>query len=811
MKASCPVVFLTLLSLVSIAQQKAIVKGKQFSARPLSIMENRGQVRDQYGNERKDIQYKANGNGVSVFIGNGQLHYQFHKALNPGSLKKKGMLHDGKMDLPDTTPTQYQMYRLDMALENANPHATAIATEKQAYYENYHTTALCTDSTKPVAAYNKVTYKNIYPHIDWVLYIKNNTLEYDFIINPGGNVNDIKIKYNGADAITHTDSNIHVLTPLGTVTERNLYAYNQATGEPIPATYTSKHNTLGFVLTTQHLPLTTIIIDPSLAWGTYFGGMGEDGAYAIACDNGGTELICGTTTSISNIATTGAYQTFDRGYYDVFLAKFNSPGVIQWSTYYGGPNHEEGYAVGCDHIGSIYITGWTVSSSYIATPGSHQTTYMGGWDAYLAKFSSAGALLWGTYYGGNSVEMGRGVVCDSNGNVYITGYTGSDSNIATMGSYQDTIGGHSGGDNAYLAKFNANGLLLLATYFGGGGDGSYAVACGIDKNQCLYIGGSAYHNGIFATAGDYKDNCNGLVDCFIAKFDSSCMPLWSTYYGGDSDEQVNGISCDDSLNVYITGISSSLNGIATSGAHQTVYGGYIYDAFLAKFNDTGALKWATYYGGEWDDEGNGVACDGLGNVYIVGYSQSPNNIATLGSYKDSNNNGNYDAFLAKFDCYSGALKWGTYYGGDLGDGAYGVACNKEGSIFIAGQTASSNGITTPGCYQYLFADSSDAFIAKFDTATTTAVHTISKALHNIQLFPNPNGGNFTVSGMVSGSRDEVMMEITDAAGRVLQKVHVPVKNNTFTRQVALNGAASGIYYVKVLVGSDCEVIKFTLE
>ena len=105
------------------------------------------------------------------------------------------------MDKPDTASTLYTMYRLDMALEGANPNPQIIAEERQAYYENYHTAALQTDCQEDkqagdvVSTYNRVTYKNIYPHIDWALYIKDNQLEFDFIVNPGGNVNDIKIKY----------------------------------------------------------------------------------------------------------------------------------------------------------------------------------------------------------------------------------------------------------------------------------------------------------------------------------------------------------------------------------------------------------------------------------------------------------------------------------------------------------------------------------------------------------------------------------------------------------------------------------------
>ena len=605
---------------------------------------------------------------------------------------------------------------------------------------------------------------------------------------------------------------------MGTVTERNLYAYNQATGEPIPATYTNKHNTLGFALNTSktgaltinHSPL-TIIIDPSLAWGTYFGGVSEDVAQSIVCDNIGNVIMGGLTYSLDNIATAGAYQTTYHGNGDAFIAKFSTSGSLLWATYYGGDGQDLVSGIVSDSLANLFITGYTLSTTNIATPGSHQTISGGNYDGFLAKFNSSGAIQWGTFFGGeistSSSTRGSGLAFDNSGYIYICGSTGCNTNIATIGSYQDTLGGTR--SKSFLAKFDESGLLIWSTYFGLPTGASSAVSCFCDKNHNVFIGGGTYDTGIITTAGCFKSDPGHGDHCFITKFDSSCHLLWSSYFGGDSVDDLYGIVGDNDLNVYISGFTNSANGIATSGAYQTENGGGYEDAFLAKFNDTGALKWATYYGGSGDDEEQGIAFDNSGNIYITGATTSTSNISTPHSFQNSNM-GYLDCFLSKFSAV-GSLIWATYYGGTWDDVALSVSTDYIGNVYMAGYTASPSNIGTAGSYQPAYADSFDAFIAKFDTATTTAVHTISKTLNNIQLFPNPNGGNFTVSGMVSGARDEVMMEITDAAGRVLQTVHVPVKNNTFTRQVALNGAASGIYYVKVLLGSDCEVIKFTLE
>jgi Beta-propeller repeat len=362
--------FLLLIIQNGFAQSTQTGKPEAFIKRPLVFTENKGQITDQHGNARNDIQYKVATKGLSIFVGKGQLHYQWSKPLTRRKIPNK--FSHSFLEKPDTSAIRYSMYRLDMELAGANPDAQVIAEDKQDYHENYHTAALHGNNAT-ASTYKKITYKNIYPHIDWVLYIKDNTLEYDFIINPGGNVSDIKIKYGGATDIARTDKNIKVATPFGAITERNLYAYEQATRKPITASYGSHKNSFGFKLTT-HDPRLTTIIDPVLAWGTYYGGDGEDESLGMACSGAGDAFICGLTTSLSNVATTGAYQTVYGGNEDAFLAKFNSEGMRMWATYYGGPSQDYATSVTCDSAGNVYITGLTYSSAGIATPGSQQAT-----------------------------------------------------------------------------------------------------------------------------------------------------------------------------------------------------------------------------------------------------------------------------------------------------------------------------------------------------------------------------------------------------------------------------------------------------
>ncbi len=800
-------ILVTIFLTITILFNHAYAQGK-FITHPLSFIENNGQIIDQFGKQRHDIQYKVGSNFMTIFVSRGQLHYQWRRKGNESKLSSKHF--NGYIHNPDTCEVHYTLYRMDMELLGANPNAQVIPEHKQVYYEHYRTTVLH-DINTTVNSYGKVTYKDIYPHIDWVLYIKDSKLEYDFVVNPGGDVNDIRMRYNGATDIVNSGMDIKIITPFGNVCEQQLYAYDLHTHEPVLAKYSWRENAIGFKLNFERYS-TAYVIDPVVAWATYFGGNGEDGFFATATDVAGNIFVCGSTTSISNIATVGAYQSVYNGYYDAFIGKFNNGGNLLWASYLGGDQQDEGYAVCTDPVGNAYLTGWTRSTAGIATSGSHQTTYGGGYDAYLAKFSADGSLKWSTYFGGGSVDDGRGVVCDTLGNIYLTGYTGSKTNIATPGSYQDTIGWSSidtSSDNAFIAKFNGNGSLLVATYFGGGGLGAAAVTCALDKSQNIYIGGGVFKNGIMATPGAYQDTSGGGWDGFIAKFDSSCVLKWSTYFGGDSGDGVESITVDNDFNLFVTGESFSHSRIATPGAHQTTYGGGLYDAFIAKFNDTGALQWATYYGGSGFEFGEGIACDNTGNAYITGYTTSRNNIATPGSMHDAYIGGAYDAFLSKFSS-SGALLWGTFYGGILNDVAYGITCDKSGSIFIAGQTNSLDGISTSGSYQSLFADSSDAFLVKFDTAATSVTAT-PYSFNDVRLFPIPNNGNFTIYGEFSLLYNSVDIEIINMECKVVYAVRLPLDKGILNHKLKLSHLPPGAYLLKVGMPQQTKTIKFMIE
>src|SRR5205807_2269372 len=163
-----------------------------------------------------------------------------------------------------------------------------------------------------------------------------------------------------------------------------------------------------------------------------------------------------------------------------------------------------------------------------------------------------------------------GISTDASGSIYIIGRTLSATGIATSGAYQTS---NAGNFDVFLAKFSSSGSRTWATYYGGSDDDEgYGVS--IDGSGNVYVTGNARSTSGIATSGAYQTSYKGgfvLGDAFVSKFSNSGSLIWATYYGGSNDDLGNGICTDASGNIFISGYTSSSNGIATSGAYQTSY------------------------------------------------------------------------------------------------------------------------------------------------------------------------------------------------------------------------------------------------
>jgi len=385
--------------------------------------------------------------------------------------------------------------------------------------------------------------------------------------------------------------------------------------------------------------------------------------------------------------------------------------VLQWGTYFGGSGWDEPFSVAVDGSGNMFVVGWTNSTSGFPLPNPgggayHDNSHNGGtYDAFIAKFSGSNlSLLWSTYFGGNGWEEAFNVAVDGSGNVFVVGRTYSTSGFPLEnpggGAYfDDTVDG--GAFDAFIAKFSGSNLSLLwSTYFGGSNwDEAFSVA--VDGSGNVFVVGRTYSTSGFPLedpgGGAYFDDTHigGTSDAFIAKFSGSNLSLvWSTYFGGNGYDGAFSVAVDGSGNVFVVGYTDSPHGFPLEnpggGAYyDNTHNGGFYDTFIAKFSGSNlSLVWSTYFGGNGYDWGYGVAVDGSGDVFVVGYTSSTSGFPLEnpggGAYYDNTYNGGpYDAFIAKFSGSNLSLVWSTYYGGSVRDNSFGYRAIVAGAGFIA--------------------------------------------------------------------------------------------------------------------------------
>ena len=666
--------------------------------------ENIGQVKDQNGIPNKNIRYMYSEGDFSLALWSNGFSYEFHSAKpGPGKLSESQLIND---DDPDKEDDQISINssRIDVLLLGANHNPYIEVADPLPGVLNFYGSTKAKDEFLGVKAYKKIVYKNIYDGIDLEFAFRQQfkyaPLEYRFVVHPGADPSQIRMKYNGSRFLTISpNGDLTIGAALGEVSERGLYAFNGETNQPANCRYRI-HN--GNAVTFDILPAekNTLIIDPEIEFGTYYGGKGSenwDTESEIRIDLEGNIVLSGSTTSIANIATSGAYQTTFGGNRDMFLAKFSSDATtLIFGTYYGGTGKESSYAIDIDTSNNIIMAGLAHSPN-LATAGSYQSTMAGTGDALIAKFSTTGLLLWATYLGGSpdsESEHVRSVQNTSNNEIYMCGYLTSPG-VATPGSFKPTYGG--GGD-AFIAKFNGSGFPVWITYWGGiGKDRAHNV---LVEGGNLYVNGTANSKTGMATNGSYQKKGKGKDDDVLAKLDTAGHMIWATYFGGTGSEHGRGVVLDCDGNVYIDGWTNSKTDIATPGSYQpykdTLSGALNDDGYIAKFDADGHRIWSTYFGGEASDDIFHLINDEEANLYFCGKTGSHLHIATPGSFQPVKKQKS-DGFIGKMN-KNGELQWCTYFGGKGNDEIYDLEL-QENMLFFNMSSTSTDLPTTSGVYQ----------------------------------------------------------------------------------------------------------------
>jgi hypothetical protein len=554
------------------------------------------------------------------------------------------------------------------------------------------------DGIMNVHACKTITYHNIYSHIDMVVHAQDSGIKYEFVVYPGGKVSDIKMQWKGLNRMQMLEDG-SITYSLAIAEMKESRPVSLQNGHELPTRFSVHGNSTGFSIP-QYDRTRPLIIDPKLLWGTYFGYgdalavvTDQSGNVYLAgvTEDQGIATKGAYQTSI-NIA--------DSSHEDCYLAKFDGKDTLLWCTFYGGERDDQASALAMDKSGNVCLTGATMSKTGISTKGAYQVSNAGSNDAFIEKFSSSGSLLWGTYFGAYSDDYILDLALDKHDNMYISGYTLSDSGLATSGAYQTRISTYGSAYGFLAKFNDSGFIAWSTYFGKYGYEEQCAGVAVDTSGNVFITGASQSTSGLATPGALKTSNstgAQGYFDAYLAKFSTGGSIVWSTYYGGDKDDKGYAVTTDDSGNVYLAGNTSSTSGIATSGAYQTSVKSPDRFNFLTKFSANGKLQWGTYYGTDGLCYPQQIVRDKQGNIYIAGFTESGDTgLATSGAYQ-TKGNGYFESYFAKFTS-NGALSYGTYYGGTQGDKAFAMAIDLYDNLYMAGWTASKSKIATPGAH-----------------------------------------------------------------------------------------------------------------
>jgi len=560
-----------------------------------------------------------------------------------------------------------------------------------------------------VPTWRAALYRDLYPDIDLKVYGVEKTIEYDWIVRPGGDPKAIRFKAGDRDGVRlDADGNLPVSTAFGDLVHRKPTAYQSIDGRRVEVAVSFERRgpeSIGFrtgLYDRRH----DLIIDP-LVYSTFLGGNGFDNGYGIAIDDTGAAYIVGTTSS-SGFPLKNPIDNTRNGSFDVFVTKLAPAGnALVYSTFLGGRDSEDGNAIAVDATGCAYITGKTLSADFPVKAG-YDSTRNGWMDVFVTKLAPAGnSLVFSTYLGGSNSQIGRGIAVDKNKAVYVIGYAGS-ANFPMKNAFDNSFNGD--GD-VFVTKFAPSGASLVYSTFLGGHDGEDGNAIAVDQSGSAYVTGFTASDD-FPMKNALDTTLGSTIDAFVTKFNPSGKTLaYSTYLGGGGINEYGwGIAVDGKGSAYVAGQTDSPDFPVVNAFDPTFNTSTDMECFLTKFSPSGStLAYSTYLGGKGDDRAFAVAVTADGVACLTGSTDSLD-FPTKNAF-DKVRGGSSDAFVTKFAKTGKTLLFSTYLGGGSWEEGRAVAVRSNGEVVVTGTTTSAD-FPRKNAFDSSYNFNDDVFVSK---------------------------------------------------------------------------------------------------
>lgn len=479
-------------------------------------------------------------------------------------------------------------------------------------------------------------------------------------------------------------------------------------------TINSKLNIVIAILTLALILLLSVDVKAqSWAWAQSGGGSASDNASKTCVDPSGNVFVAGTFNSTSiNIGTITINNSGASGF-DVYVAKFNSAGVVQWASRIGGSSSESISGVSCDNAGRVYVLG-TYSSPLLSLPPlTYGNVGSGTYNVFLACIDASGVAQWLNGYGGVGQEFAGGCAYSNfSSSVFITG-TYFDPTL-TIGTTTLNNTSAAGKAEIYVAKISNAGTLQWARTTGSSGCDDWGSNITVDATGSPIFCGNFAGSVVTPTTviGTTTLTSYGLQDLYLGKYNNAGTFVWAKNIGSNQGgDYTGGIDVDASNNVYLSGYYNNAS-LIVGTTTLTAVGGY--DAFISKFNSSGTAQWAQKISGLSDEYGYGLCVDANSNAYIVGaFSGTVTNAGTL-SLNNSVAGPSTDVYVAKYNT-SGAVQWLTGAGGSGNENGTACVSDAVGNIYVVGSIGGSSAFSTTTINTV---GGNDLFVGKIGCLTT---------------------------------------------------------------------------------------------
>jgi hypothetical protein len=663
------------------------------------FIENKGQIIDQCGRSATEVRFLwPTGQGVNVQVLDNGLSYDRYRP---------SVLH----------PDRLVFRRLDMRFEGASAMPRMVVGDTRPDRLNFIGKSA---DVRGARHHGQVRLEELYPGVDLDLRIVDRSLKYDIVVEDARDLDQVRIRYAGFDAMRVQDDEIIFTLGEDELVERIPASWIGSDRRAVQVTYRlveqgEGHAVLGLRMVSAAEPALRgmLVVDPVVVfkWGTYHGGDLAESAQAIATDRHGFNFVVGRTSGAPTFVTTESFQTvYGGGDTDAFISRIAPQGSRIWTTYYGGEGDDEALAVAVDARFRTRVVGLSSSPTGMATDSSAQFQLAGASDAFIALFDSSGMRVWGSYVGGMADEALTDVFAYPNDRSCACGWTDGADLLDTVAVVP--VLPHAGGRDGFVLCFDATGQVERATFIGGPGD-DQLEALVVGRDSIFHLAGST--TGILPFS---SDTARGATDAIYLTLDTGLQVLSAGLFGGAAEDGFNDVVPREE-DVLLCGHTRSA-GLADSTALFTdTLGGT--DALLVRYGVDGTLLGATYLGGPGDDRAHAMLVDPFGWIFLGGSTIQPV-VDTSGVPSDTLFMP-ADAFIAVLQG-TDSLSHISIYGGEEEEVVGGIAMYGPSLVSIAGGTRSVEQIAFQG-FQMASGGDEDAFVALYETDRSTPCYGIS--------------------------------------------------------------------------------------